>query len=143
MRVGVIQMRCNDDGDIESNRSNFERLVAEACHGDNDDEDDGGGANKPELLLGPEFALCGYTYDTEKLWSMAEPQGGPTEKFLCSLSQRYSVYLGISYLEAAVAEDEAEEGEGDEGIHNNKKTTSSSFPCYKDTTTWSEDEKQR
>lgn len=96
MRVAVVQMQCNDTGDTEANIQVLTNLVEKACSS----------TEKPELILGPEFALCGYSYDREQLWKTAERQGGMTETFLCKVASQHGIYFGLSYLEVREVEGE-------------------------------------
>ena len=72
--VGVLQMECNDEGDIQWNQHEFSRLVAEVCKNSN---------KKIDMILGPECAICGYSYNSEMVWSkISDIQGGQsTEQF--------------------------------------------------------------
>jgi len=53
-----------------------------------------------ELVLCPELLAPGYVYDTS-LWKAAEPQGGPTERWLRRMAIEHRVHIGASYLEAS------------------------------------------
>src|SRR5258708_7451192 len=53
-----------------------------------------------ELVLCPEFLATGYLYD-RPIWNVAEPRGGPTERWLSRMAQQHSLYIGASYLEAS------------------------------------------
>jgi N-carbamoylputrescine amidase len=52
-----------------------------------------------ELVVCPEFLAPGYVYDSS-LWGVAEPQGGPTERWLARMASQHRLYIGASYLEA-------------------------------------------
>lgn len=63
------------------------------------------------MVLLPELATAGYTFDSETLWKMGEPSQetdaskAVTENMLCSLAQKYNTYIGCSFLEASPKED--------------------------------------
>lgn len=98
MKVTVLQMQCDDKGNKQRNMNTFRRLVDEALVTTESKDD---GCYQDHLVLGPECCICGYSYDYETCWKSVEPQGGPTERFLCELSKKYGIYLGLTYLEAA------------------------------------------
>jgi len=50
-------MKCNDKGDVEANISALSDMIDLECEKSTE---------KPELFLGPEFAICGYTFDYER-----------------------------------------------------------------------------
>lgn len=104
----VIQMECNDEGDFNANCDKFALLIEQAINSDEGDSTEGddknnNGINKcsteMNLVLGPEFALCGYCYNEQILWGMGEPRNGVTERFLCALAREHQIYVGLSYLE--------------------------------------------
>ena len=94
MIAAVIQMECDDTGDASKNRQTFSRLVQEAVSDSKRLSQVG-----DILVLGPELALSGYSYEPHVLWEMGEPQGGPTESFLCDLAREHQCYVGVSYIE--------------------------------------------
>jgi N-carbamoylputrescine amidase len=51
-----------------------------------------------ELVLLPELFAIGYEFNTHA-WSSAEPQGGPTERWLTETARTHSFHIGGSYLE--------------------------------------------
>ena len=57
------------NGEIEANLAHAEHFVALARE------------RGAQLILCPEFLAAGYVYDAS-LWEAAEPQGGPTERWL-------------------------------------------------------------
>jgi N-carbamoylputrescine amidase len=51
-----------------------------------------------ELVLLPELFSTGFEINANA-WSAAEPQGGPTERWLTETARRHGFYIGGSYLE--------------------------------------------
>lgn len=51
-----------------------------------------------ELVLLPELFAIGFELNAHA-WSSAEPQGGPTERWLTETSRTHGFYIGGSYLE--------------------------------------------
>jgi N-carbamoylputrescine amidase len=51
-----------------------------------------------ELVLLPELFSTGYEINSNA-WNSAEPQGGPTERWLTDIATEHSLYIGGSYLE--------------------------------------------
>ena len=74
------------NGEVEANLVHAEHFVALAREG---------GA---QLILCPEFLAAGYVYDAS-LWEAAEPQSGPTERWLRRMAIEHRVHIGASYLE--------------------------------------------
>lgn len=108
IRTAVIQMQCDDNGDKQHNIDLIEKLVGECCAKfDNANAD-----NIPSVVLLPELATAGYTFDQATLWKMGEPtlgsSPGPnavTENLLISLASRHQIYIGCSFLEATAGGD--------------------------------------
>jgi N-carbamoylputrescine amidase len=86
LRVAGIQVESRNF-DVVGNLRRAEAQVAVAA---------GRGA---ELILCPEFLAPGYLYH-RSIWDVAEPRGGPTERWLASMARQYRIYIGASYLEA-------------------------------------------
>ena len=76
------------NGEVEANLVHAEHFVALAREG---------GA---QLILCPEFLAAGYVYDAS-LWEAAEPQTGPTERWLRRMAIEHRVHIGASYLEVS------------------------------------------
>ena len=51
-----------------------------------------------ELVLLPELFAIGLEINANA-WSFADPQGGPTERWLTETARRHGFYIGGSYLE--------------------------------------------
>jgi N-carbamoylputrescine amidase len=85
--VAGVQLECRN-GEVEANLAHAERFVARA-------RDRGA-----QLILCPEFLAAGYVYDPS-LWQAAEPQGGPTERWLRRMAIEHRVHIGASYLEVS------------------------------------------
>jgi len=84
LKVAVIQMKCNDKGDVEANISALSDMIDLECEKSTE---------KPELFLGPEFAIFGYTFDYERAWKLAECQGGRTETHWLGCSQAIVIFF--------------------------------------------------
>ena len=86
LRVAVVQME-SKNGNIISNLNHATEFINQAA------------AKGAELILLPELMSTGYIFST-KIWDVAEPKNGPTEKWMKSNSAKLGVWLGTSYLEA-------------------------------------------
>jgi N-carbamoylputrescine amidase len=52
-----------------------------------------------ELILLPELFSTGFELN-DRSWQSAEPQGGPSERWLLDTARRHGCHIGGSYLEA-------------------------------------------
>jgi N-carbamoylputrescine amidase len=84
LRVAAVQM-VSENGAREANLRRATRMVEEAA------------AAGAKLIALPELFSGGY-WLCEKAWDTAEPQDGPTERWLRDTARRLGVYLGGSYL---------------------------------------------
>jgi hypothetical protein len=84
MKVAVIQIKCNDEGDVEANISALYDMIDLECEKSTE---------KPELYLGPGFAICGYIFDCEHASKIVECQGGKTETFLGQVAKKNQFFL--------------------------------------------------
>jgi N-carbamoylputrescine amidase len=87
LRVAGVQVESRNL-DVRGNLRRAEALVAVAAE------------RGAELVLCPEFLAPGYVYDSS-LWDVAEPRGGPTERWLARMAGQHRMYIGASYLEAS------------------------------------------
>lgn len=85
LRVAGIQVESRN-GEVEANLGRAGARVAQAAEC---------GAR---LVLCPEFLAAGYIYDPS-IWEAAEPQDGPTERWLRARAAAHGVYVGATYLE--------------------------------------------
>ena len=74
MRVAVIQMQCDDTGNKEANMKTIAKLLEKELlsNGDGESNDGTFPPPRPKVVLAPEFAICGYTYEYETMWKAAE-----------------------------------------------------------------------
>lgn len=86
LRVAAIQM-ASANGDIAGNLARAGHWAAEAAH------------RGAELVLLPELFSTGFELNA-RAWASAEPQGGPTERWLAETARRHGLHIGGSYLEA-------------------------------------------
>lgn len=86
LRLAAVQIDCQA-GRVQENLGHATTLVEEAAR------------QGAQLVLLPELMPGGY-FLTEELWNCAEPWGGPTCAWLCSLAGELGIYLGTSFLEA-------------------------------------------
>lgn len=89
MRVAAIQL-ASAPGDAAGNRDRADALLARAA------------AAGADLALLPELALTGYVLGP-RLWTHAEPVGGPLTSWLCDRARRHRLHLGTTIVEAAGA----------------------------------------
>lgn len=99
-RVAVMQMK-TDDQNPDRNIEKITKLLEETFQ--NRDTE------RPVLVLGPEFAINGYSYNVEEAWSFAEKRGGRTEQLLCTLAKQHDIFFGTTYLEKVYIRDEGTE----------------------------------
>jgi len=85
IKVAAVQMAC-ELGATERNLARASQWVEEAA------------SQGARLVLLPELMPSGYTL-TEALWDTAEPFDGVTTRWLKSLSRRFNLYIGTSFLE--------------------------------------------
>lgn len=86
LRLAAVQMESGNQM-TAANLSRAQRLVGQAV------------AQGAQLVLLPELFSTGFEF-TEHAWSNAEPQGGPTEQWLCETARGFGIHLGGSYMEA-------------------------------------------
>ena len=86
LTVATIQMTSYNN-DFRGNCARAEDLIDQAVK------------KGAQLILLPEFALAGYTFE-DGIWDMAEPLKGRTYQWLRSLCARHKVYIGTCILEA-------------------------------------------
>ena len=88
MRVGVIQFKATK-GDIEGSRERLAALSEEA-------------AKESDLLVLPEMALTGYTFETRAaVLEVAEDAEGPTAKRFAKIAKAHECAIVIGFAERA------------------------------------------
>jgi N-carbamoylputrescine amidase len=85
LRVAALQLRSEPGGAVD-NRTRAEAYVAQAAQ------------QGASLLALPELFAPGYVAN-ERIWELAEPPSGPTERWLGQLAARHGVYLGAGYAQ--------------------------------------------
>jgi N-carbamoylputrescine amidase len=85
LRIAGVQVESRN-GEVEANLGRAGARVAQAAE------------RGARLVLCPEFLAAGYIYDPS-IWESAEPQDGPTERWLRARATAHSVYVGATYLE--------------------------------------------
>lgn len=86
LRVGAIQMICVPKM-VEQNLNHAEALIRQAAQ------------KGAELVLLPELMPGGYIL-TEEIWETAETINGRVVRWLLNTSERFGLYIGLSFLEA-------------------------------------------
>lgn len=86
LKVGAVQMESRN-GEVLKNLEHAEGFVEEAAR------------RGAELLVLPEFMPTGYVF-TKEIWDGAEPEEGPTVRWLRKQSEELGIWLGTSFLEA-------------------------------------------
>ena len=86
IRIAAVQMK-SQEGEIMTNLEHATALVEQAARA---------GA---QFVLLPELMPTGYLWE-EQIWQMAEPQCGPTVRWLSETSVRLGIWLGTSFLES-------------------------------------------
>ncbi len=86
LRVAAVQM-VSKNGRLHENLEHATQLINQAAQ------------KGAEFILLPEFMATGYLWSAETR-EVAEPQNGPTVKWLKNNSKRLGVWLGASFLEA-------------------------------------------
>lgn len=84
--VAAVQMESRN-GDVAGNLARAERWSDEAAR------------RGAELVLLPELFSTGFELN-DHAWHSAEPQGGPSERWLAETARRHGLHIGGSYLEA-------------------------------------------
>ncbi|MFI5398610.1 MAG: carbon-nitrogen hydrolase family protein [Candidatus Binatia bacterium] len=85
LRIAGVQVESRN-GEVEANLARAGAWVAQAAE------------RGAHLVLCPEFLAAGYIYDPS-IWESAEPQDGPTERWLRARAVAHRVYVGATYLE--------------------------------------------
>lgn len=85
LTIAAVQLACHL-GDREENLKKAAGYVEEAA------------MQGAELVLLPEMMPGGYTLN-ETIWDTGEPFDGPSTQWLRTLSKRFELYLGTSFLE--------------------------------------------
>jgi N-carbamoylputrescine amidase len=86
LRVAAIQME-SANGDVAGNLARAGRWSEAAAR------------RGAELILLPELFSTGFELN-DRSWQSAEPQGGPSERWLLDTARRHGCHIGGSYLEA-------------------------------------------
>lgn len=86
LRLAAVQMESGNHM-TAGNLARAHQLVGQAA------------AQGAHLVLLPELFSTGFEF-TENAWTNAEPQGGPTECWLCETAKGLGIHLGGSYMEA-------------------------------------------
>ncbi len=86
VRVAAIQM-VSRLGKVKENMEHATLLIEQAAQ------------QGAKLIVLPEMCMTGYTI-TKIVWDMAEPEGGPTERWLRNTSKRLGVYIGAGLVRA-------------------------------------------
>lgn len=86
LQVAAVQMESRN-GDIAGNLARATRWTDEAAR------------QGAQLVLLPELFSTGFQLDAPA-WQHAEPQGGPSERWLAETARRHGLHIGGSYLEA-------------------------------------------
>ncbi len=85
LRLGAVQM-VSANGEVEANLGRAEQGAAAAA-------DQGA-----QLIVLPELFSTGFEINA-RAWRSAEPQGGPTERWLADFARRRHCFVGGSYME--------------------------------------------
>jgi predicted amidohydrolase len=85
LKAAAVQM-ISLNNDYKGNLARAEPLIIEAA------------SKGAKLILLPEFALAGYTFE-DGIWEAAEPLKGRTYKWLKGLASKYDTYIGTCILE--------------------------------------------
>jgi N-carbamoylputrescine amidase len=85
LHIAGVQIESRN-GEVEANLARAGAWVAQAAE------------RGAHLVLCPEFLAAGYIYDAS-IWESAEPQDGPTERWLRARAAAHGVYVGATYLE--------------------------------------------
>lgn len=86
LKVAAVQMESRN-GDVAGNLARAGHWSDEAAH------------QGAQLVLLPELFSTGFEIN-DHAWQSAEPQGGPTERWLMEAARRNGFHIGGSYLEA-------------------------------------------
>lgn len=108
IRACAIQMNSDDTGNKSKNAELVKKLVGELCDRIISESEGTNDASIPTVVLLPELALTGYSFNRTLLWSLAEPTLDSThdtslcvtELLLTQLASQHGIHVGCSFLEA-------------------------------------------
>lgn len=51
-----------------------------------------------QIIIFPELSVCGYI-PNQSIWKFAEEIGAETTKWVCDLSKKLGIYIGVGFVE--------------------------------------------